>query len=69
MIELLISACLTTGDNDCRDFALQFDAREVSLMTCVLHGQAVIARWQDDHPDWQVARWTCSHPERREVAL
>lgn len=68
MIELLISACLTTGD-DCRDFALQFDAREVSLMTCVLHGQAIIARWQDGHPDWQVARWSCSHPERREVAL
>ncbi|SDL55588.1 hypothetical protein [Paracoccus chinensis] len=68
MIELLISACLITGD-DCRDFALHFDAREVSLMTCVLHGQAVIARWQEGHPDWQVAGWTCSHPERREVAL
>ncbi len=68
MIELLISACLTTGP-DCRDFALLFDAREVSMMTCALQGQTVIAGWQQDHPAWKVERWTCRHPERREVAL
>ena len=68
MIELVISACLITGP-DCRNFALHFDAREVSMMTCALHGQTVIARWQEDHPDWSVERWTCRHPERRDVAL
>ena len=68
MIELLISACLTTG-TDCRDFSLIFDAREVSLMTCMMNAQTVIAPWQQDHLDWTVERWTCRHPERREVAL
>lgn len=68
MIELLISACLVTGSH-CRDFSLLFDAREVSLMSCMLKGQTVISPWQQAHPDWKVERWTCRHPERREVAL
>ena len=68
MIELLISACLIGGD-DCRDFSQLFDAREVSLMTCMISGQAVIAPWQQGHPEWQVQRWLCRHAERREVSL
>ena len=68
MIELLISACLTSG-TECRNFSLLFDAREVSLLTCMMNGQAVIAPWQQSHPEWRVKRWTCSHLERREVAL
>lgn len=68
MIELLISACLTTGPV-CRDFSLLFDNREVSLMTCMISGQAVIAPWQQGHPEWQVQRWLCRHAERREVSL
>lgn len=68
MIELLISACLIGGD-DCRDFSQLFDAREVSLMTCMISGQPAVAGWQESHPRWTVRRWTCRFPERREVSL
>ncbi|WP_207102579.1 hypothetical protein [Paracoccus shandongensis] len=68
MIELLISACLTTGPV-CKDFSLLFDGREVSLMTCTISGQAALAPWQQDHPEWQVRRWLCRHADRREVSL
>ena len=44
MIELLIAACLMTGE--CRDFSLLYDSREVSMMTCTTSGQAEVARWQ-----------------------
>lgn len=67
MIELLISACLISGDG-CRDHARLFDAREVSLMTCMIAGQPVVARWQQTHPGWSVERWTCRNADRREVA-
>lgn len=50
MIELLISACLVTGPV-CKDFSLLFDNSEVSLMTCMISGQAVIAPWQQNYPD------------------
>ena len=68
MIELLISACLTTGPI-CKDFSILFDQREVSLMTCMVGGQTVIAPWQQSHPAWKVRRWLCRHVDRREVAL
>jgi hypothetical protein len=64
MIELLIAACLTAGD-DCREFSQLYDARDVSLMTCIASGQAEIARWQQSHPDWRVQRWSCGSPEER----
>lgn len=68
VIELLISACLTTAPG-CRDFSLLFDAREVSLVTCMIEGQAVLAPWQQEHPGWQVQQWTCRLSERREALL
>lgn len=68
MIELLISACLSTGPV-CKDVSLLFDSRDVSLMTCMINGQTVIAPWQQDNPEWQVKRWLCRHTDRREVSL
>ena len=64
MIELLISACALTSDPaghipPCRDFSLLFDAREVSVMTCMLHGQTQIALWKERHEGWAVERWPC----------
>lgn len=68
MIELLISACLSTAPV-CKDFSLLFDGREVSLMTCMISGQTVIAPWQQDNPEWQVMRWACRHADQRAVSL
>ncbi|WP_299365041.1 hypothetical protein [uncultured Paracoccus sp.] len=64
MIELLISACALSAQMaeppiECRDFSLLFDAREVSVMTCMMHSQPQIAQWQETHPKWQVERWQC----------
>ena len=58
MIELLIAACLTSAN--CRDFPLLYDAREVSIITCITSGQAEVARWQEGHPGWRIVRWGCS---------
>lgn len=68
MIEMLISACHATGP-DCREFSLLFDGAEISLLTCVMRGQAVIAGWQQHHPDWRVNRWSCRNHRARELAL
>ncbi len=57
MIELLIAACLTSGE--CRDFSLLYDAREVSVITCAVSGQIELARWQAGHPEWRIVRWRC----------
>lgn len=68
MIELLISACQTT-ESVCRNFSQLFDARDVSLLTCMISGQPAVAGWQKSHPGWTVRRWTCRFPETRKVSL
>jgi hypothetical protein len=57
MIELVIAACLATGE--CRESRLTYDARDVSLMTCMIAGQPQVARWQQEHPAWRIKRWHC----------
>jgi len=63
MIELVIAACLANGD--CRESRLTYDAREVSLMTCMTSGQTEVARWQQEHPAWRVKRWHCAIAQQR----
>ena len=64
MIELLIEACLLSGslsapEGECRDFSLLFDPRDVSVMTCMLQAQPIIAQWKESHHKWDVRRWQC----------
>ena len=74
MIELLISACALTSDPaghipPCRDFSLLFDAREVSVMTCMLHGQTQIALWKERHEGWDVEQWQYRPRDLRESRI
>jgi hypothetical protein len=57
MIELVIAACLISGD--CRETRLSFEAHNVSLMTCIITSQTAIAKWHSQNPDWKVTRWSC----------
>jgi hypothetical protein len=67
MIELVISACLLGAE--CREFRLLYDARDVSLMTCMIAGQPQVAQWSAENPGWEVRRWSCGlhDPGRAEI--
>ncbi|GLS32413.1 hypothetical protein SAMN04488498_11792 [Mesorhizobium albiziae] len=62
MIELVIAACLATGE--CQESRMTYAASDVSLMTCMIAGQAEIARWQQQHPGWRIKRWRCDIARR-----
>lgn len=62
MIELVIAACLVTGE--CRESRLTYDSFDVSLMTCMIFGQAEVARWQQQHLAWHIKRWHCAIPQQ-----
>lgn len=70
MLELVISACMSTlspAVPECRDSVLIYDAREVSLMTCIVAGQSQVAVWKETHRDWDVRRWSCNHSGVRQA--
>lgn len=64
MIELLFVACLSASPTTCESKAMQFT--DISAMTCLMGAQPVLAKWAQEHPAWQVERWSCQAvgPER-----
>ena len=69
-----ISACALTSEPAGHtraycDFSLLFDAREVSVMTCMLHGQTQIASWKERHEGWDVEQWQYRPRDLRESRI
>ena len=57
MIELAFVVCLSTSPTTCEHRALQFT--DVSVTTCTQGAQPQLAQWVNEHPGWQIQRWTC----------
>jgi hypothetical protein len=66
MIELLFVTCLAAAPEECRDRSLLYTA-DVGVMTCLMQGQAELAKWIDTHPGETVTRWKCRQVDTREV--
>ena len=57
MIELSAIVCLVIGG--CKDISLVFGAESVTPMQCMMQSQTMLAKWTNEHPGWQVKRWSC----------
>lgn len=66
MIELFFVTCLATAPDQCRDRSLLY-AAETGVTTCLMMGQAELAKWAQSHPNETVRQWRCRHVDRREV--
>lgn len=56
-IELVITVCSILHGAQCSDKTLVF--QDVSLLTCMVSAQPVIAEWQNVHPNYSVRNWQC----------
>ena len=63
MMELAFVACLSAEPMSCEAKAMQFS--DMSAMACVMCAQQVLAQWGNEHPGWDIQRWTCQ-PDRSE---
>lgn len=61
MIVLVLLVCLAGDAQTCKDVHLSYSAQSVTLMQCLMGGQAQIAQWSNGHPKWRVKRWKCTH--------
>jgi hypothetical protein len=57
MVELALTLCLLDDANKCREESLTF--ADVSVFTCMVACQPVIAQHMERRPRWYLARWTC----------
>ena len=65
MIKLTILACSILHGAECREFSAVHD---VSLMICVTRAQPQLAKWQRSHPNWKIAKYTCSQVDLEHFA-
>jgi hypothetical protein len=59
MIELALVVCLAADPTKCKDVGLVYDGESVTALQCVMRAPPEVAKWVDEHPRWQVKRWTC----------
>jgi hypothetical protein len=62
MIEILLSVCMVSDPQRCKDVHLTYAAESVTPHQCMMFGQAEIAKWSTGHPKWRVDRWKCQKP-------
>ena len=58
MIELVLSVCLLTLPDKCKDISL-VTVEEINSAQCMMQAPPVTAEWITDHPKWTLKSWTC----------
>ena len=59
MIEIAAIVCLAGSPDKCRDVVLTFEAANITPFSCMMFGQAELAKWTETHVNWRVSRFTC----------
>ncbi|HSM40516.1 MAG TPA: hypothetical protein VK862_07170 [Afifellaceae bacterium] len=59
MIELVISVCMISDPQVCKNVHFTETAGNMTPMQCMMQGQQQIAEWANTHPKWQIRRWRC----------
>lgn len=62
MVELILIVCSLLNPQECSVRQPAFESIYGSLRTCLTQGQLAAVRWELEHPDFEVRRWTCGAP-------
>jgi hypothetical protein len=58
MLAIILSACLVSDPNQCRDFQIPVDF-QMPAKYCTMKAAPVCAQWSAQHPQWQIKSWKC----------
>jgi hypothetical protein len=58
MLSIILSACLVTHPDQCRDFKIPLDVT-MDPLHCAMAAPPYFAQWAEEHPQWQIRRWKC----------
>ncbi|MBU2582742.1 MAG: hypothetical protein KJ622_13600 [Alphaproteobacteria bacterium] len=59
MIELVMSVCLISAPDTCKDVNLSYMGDQVTPQQCMYHGQITGSQWAAGNPGWRIAKWKC----------
>lgn len=56
---LILSACLVSEPDLCKDTQLPLSSEVVTPYMCMMQGQITMARWKKSNPAWKITKWKC----------
>lgn len=63
MIELMLVVCLANSPTSCHQERPAFQMPFEHALACMREGMFRVVEWQNQHPGWEVRRWSCRPPE------
>lgn len=67
MVAIIISVCLLSDPNVCRDETVVLSGDVSSSARCMMKAPPHVAQWSEEHPGWRVVRWRCGPANRRDI--
>ena len=59
MYELIISACMISSPQTCKDIHLTYMDKIATPFQCMRYGQPEMAKWSVTNPDWNIKKFRC----------
>lgn len=59
MLAIILSVCMTSDPNVCRDYRLSVES-DLDLAACTANAPPFVAQWTEEHPGWRIKRWHCT---------
>lgn len=55
--EIVVAVCLIADPAVCKEDKIP--VQHQSPTACMMGSPPLVAKWADEHPKWEVKRWTC----------
>jgi hypothetical protein len=62
-MDLILLVCLVASPQTCREERVLVSYAQIESRACMAGAAPAIAEWSEDHPEWQVSRWSCGAPQ------
>ena len=66
MISIIISACLISNPNVCKDYRVPL-ASNVDAQGCRFQAQPHLPKWAEAHPKWAIKSWRCASGDYQDL--
>ena len=70
MIILVFTVCSILEGATCKTVNQTYVPQpgELSVFACARYGQVHASKWQAEHPNWRISKFTCGRPDERAKA-
>lgn len=66
MLAIIISACLISDPNVCKNHKIPL-LSGIDSNQCALFAPAHFGKWASEHPGWRITKWRCGSASAQDI--